>query len=167
VLLAFICALVPVLCVLKIMSDLSKVKDLRKRTGLSFSEVKKALDEANGDVIRAMKVIKDRGVAVAEKKSSHEVKEGVVDAYIHATKKLGAVIEVLCETDFVARNVEFQKLAHELAMQVAAAKPGTVGDLLSQEFIKDQNITVKDLINQYIAKLGENIQVGRFEIFEI
>ena len=166
-LLAFICALVPVLCVLKIMSDLSKVKDLRKRTGLSFSEVKKALDEANGDVIRAMKVIKERGVAVAEKKSSHEVKEGVVDAYIHATKKLGAVIEVLCETDFVARNVEFQKLAHELAMQIAAAKPETVNDLLSQEFIKDQDITVKDLINQYIAKLGENIQVGRFEIFQI
>ncbi|HXK40621.1 MAG TPA: elongation factor Ts, partial [Candidatus Paceibacterota bacterium] len=87
--------------------------------------------------------------------------------YIHATKKLGALIEVLCETDFVARNVEFQKLAHELAMQVAAAKPGTLEDLLSQPFIKDQDITVKDLINQYIAKLGENIQVGRFEIFEI
>ena len=134
---------------------------------MSFSEVKKALDEANGDVVRAMEVLKDRGVAVAEKKSSRKVKEGVVDAYIHATKKLGAIIEVLCETDFVARNVEFQKLAHELAMQIAAAKPETVNDLLSQEFIKDQDITVKDLINQYIAKLGENIQVGRFEIFQI
>ena len=149
------------------MSDLSKVKDLRMRTGLSFSEVKKALDEADGDVARAMDVLKAHGVAVAEKKSSREVKEGVVDAYIHATKKLGALVEVLCETDFVARNVEFQKLAHELAMQVAATKPGTSEDLLSQPFIKDQDITVKDFINQYIAKLGENIQVGRFEIFQL
>jgi len=149
------------------MSDLSKVKDLRTRTGVSFSEVKKALDEADGDVARAMEVLKAHGVAVAAKKSSREVKEGVVDAYIHATKKLGALVEVLCETDFVARNVEFQKLAHELAMQVAATKPGTLEDLLSQPFIKDQDITVKDFINQYVAKLGENIQIGRFEIFEI
>ena|SRR3989344_3512849 len=149
------------------MSDLSKVKELRTRTGLSFSEVKKALDEASGDVARAMEVLKAHGIAVAAKKSSREVKEGVVDAYIHATKKLGVLVEILCETDFVARNIEFQKLAHELAMQVAATKPGTLEDLLSQPFIKDQDITVKDLINQYIAKLGENIQVGRFEIFEI
>ncbi|MBI2674173.1 MAG: translation elongation factor Ts [Candidatus Yanofskybacteria bacterium] len=149
------------------MSDLSKVKDLRTRTGLSFSEVKNALDEAGGDVARAMEVLKAHGIAVAEKKSSRQVKEGVVDAYIHSTKKLGALVEVMCETDFVARNVEFQKLVHELAMQVAATKPGTLEDLLSQPFIKDQDITVKDLINQYIAKLGENIQIGRFEIFEI
>ena len=149
------------------MSDLSKVKDLRTRTGLSLSEVKKALEEASGDVARAMEVLKVHGVAVAEKKSSRQVKEGVVDAYIHATKKLGAIIEVLCETDFVARNVEFQRMAHELAMQVAAAKPGTLEDLLSQPFIKDQDITVKDLINQYIAKLGENIRVGRFEIIQL
>src|SRR3989344_3922953 len=114
------------------MSDLSKVKDLRTRTGVSFSEVKKALDEADGDVARAMEVLKAHGVAVAAKKSYREVKEGVVDAYIHATKKLGALVEVLCETDFVARNVEFQKLAHELAMQVAATRPGTLEDLLSQ-----------------------------------
>lgn len=149
------------------MSDTEKVKHLRDTTGLSLGQIKKALDEAGGDVARAMEVLKAHGIAVAEKKSSREVKEGVVDAYIHATKKLGALVELLCETDFVARNVEFQKLAHELAMQVAAAKPGTVEDLLSQPFIKDQDITVQELISQYIAKLGENIQVGRFEIFEI
>ena len=134
---------------------------------MSFSEVKKSLDEAGGDVARAMEVLKAHGIVVAAKKSSREVKEGVIDAYIHVTKKLGVLVEVLCETDFVARNVEFQKLAHELAMQVAAAKPGTLEDLLSQPFIKDQDITVKELINQYIAKMGENIQIGRFEIFEI
>jgi len=148
-------------------SDLLKVKELRTRTGLSFNEVKKALDETEGDMERAMEVLKAHGVAVAAKKSSREVKEGVVDAYIHVTKKLGVLVEVLCETDFVARNVEFQKLVHELAMQVAATKPGTMEDLLSQQFIKDQDITIKDLINQYVAKLGENIQIGRFEIFEI
>ncbi len=147
--------------------ELEKIKYIRDATGLSFKEIKKALDEAGGDKVRAMEVLKAHGVAIAEKKSSREVKEGVVDAYIHATKKLGAIIEVLCETDFVARNAEFQKLAHELAMQVAALKPETVEDLLSQPFIMDQDITVKDFINQHIAKLGENIQVGHFEVFEI
>lgn len=149
------------------MSDTEKIKHLRETTGLSLGQIKKALDEAGDDVARVMEVLKAHGVAIADKKSSREVKEGVIDAYIHATKKLGALVEVLCETDFVARNVEFQKLAHELAMQVAATKPGAVSDLLSQPFIKDQDITVQDLINQYIAKLGENIQIGRFEIFQL
>lgn len=149
------------------MSDTEKVKHLRDTTGLSLGQIKKALDEAGGDVARALEILKAHGVSVAQKKSSREVKEGIIDAYIHATKKLGALVELLCETDFVARNLEFQKLAHELAMQVAAARPGTVEDLLSQQFIKDQDITVQDLINQYIAKLGENIQVGRFEIFQL
>lgn len=148
-------------------SDMEKIRHLRDATGLSLGQIKKALDEASGDMTRAMEILKIHSVAVAKKKSSRKVKEGVVDAYIHATKKLGVLVEVLCETDFVARNLEFQKLAHEIAMQVAASKPGTVDDLLSQPFIKDQDTTVKDLINQYIAKLGENIQVGRFEIFEI
>ena len=149
------------------MSDVDAIKQLREATGLSFKEIKNALDEAKGDKIRAMNILKTHGIAVAEKKASRQVKEGVVDSYIHATKKLGALVEVLCETDFVARNVEFRKLAHELAMQVAASRPGTVEDLLSQPFIKDQDVTVKDIINQYIAKLGENIQVGDFKVFEI
>jgi len=149
------------------MSDVEAIKNLRETTGLSFKEIKKALDEAGGDKKRAIEILKAHGVVVADKKSSRQVKGGVIDSYIHSTKRLGVLVEVLCETDFVARNAEFRKLAHELAMQIAAAKPGTVKDLLSQPFIKDQDITVKDLISQYIAKLGENIQVGRFEIFEI
>lgn len=149
------------------MSNTEKIKHLRDTTGLPLGQIKKALDEAGGDAARAVEVLRAHGIAVAAKKSSREVKEGVVDAYIHATKKLGVIIEVLCETDFVARNAEFQKLAHELAMQVAAAKPGTVDDLLAQPFIKDQDITIKELVNQYIAKLGENIQIGRFEIFQL
>ena len=149
------------------MADTDKIKQLRESTGLSLGQIKKALDEAGGDETKAREILKAQGVAVAAKKSSREVKEGVIDSYIHANKKLGAMVEVLCETDFVARNAEFQKLAHDLAMHVAAVKPGTVEDLIAQPFVKDQAITVKDLINQYIAKLGENIQVGRFEIFEI
>ncbi len=149
------------------MSDTNKIKQLRDSTGLSLGQIKKALDEAGGDETKAREILKAQGIAVAAKKSSREVKEGVIDSYIHANKKLGAMVEVLCETDFVARNAEFQKLAHDLAMHVAAVRPGTVDDLVEQPFVKDQAITVKELINQYIAKLGENIQVGRFEIFEI
>ena len=149
------------------MSDTEKIKDLRKTTGLSFQEIKKALSEAGGDKARAAEILKAHGIAVAEKKSSRQISEGVIDAYIHSTKKLGVLVEVLCETDFVARNIEFRKLAHDLAMQIAAVKPGTTEDLLSQPFVKDQDITVKELISQHIAKLGENIQMGRFEIFEI
>lgn len=148
-------------------SDLENIKQLRDATGLSFGQIQKALDEAGGDKTRAMDILKVHGIAVAEKKSSRQVNEGVVDAYIHSTKKLGTLVEILCETDFVAKNEEFQTLVHELAMQIAATKPGTTADLLSQPFIKDQDITVRDLINQYIAKLGENIQVGRFEIFQL
>ena len=149
------------------MSDVKAVKHLRDSTGLSLGQIKKALDEAGGDKKRAMEILKAHGVNVAEKKSSRQVKEGLIDAYIHSTKKLGSIVELLCETDFVARNLEFQTLAHELAMHIAALRPGTVEDLLSQPFVKDQSVNIKELINQYIAKLGENIQIGRFEIFEI
>jgi len=149
------------------MNDAEKIKEVRDITGLSYKEIKKALDEAKGDKVKALELLKTLGVEVAEKKSSRQVKEGLVDAYIHSTKKLGAMVEILCETDFVARNVEFQNLAHELAMHIAAAKPETTENLLSQPFVKNPDITVKDLINEHIAKLGENIQVGRFEIFQL
>lgn len=149
------------------MADTDTIKSIRESTGLSLSQIKKALDEANGDETKARELLKAQGVAVAAKKSSREIKEGIVDAYIHANKKLGAMVEVSCETDFVARNSEFQRLAHDLAMHIAATKPGNVEELLGQPFIKDPSLTISDLISQHIAKLGENIQVGRFEIFEI
>src|SRR3989344_2854323 len=146
------------------LTDVEKVKHLRESTGLSFNEIKKALDEAGGDQAKAVEILRVRGVKMAEKKSSREVGEGVVASYIHATKKLGSMVEVLCETDFVARNADFQKLAQEIAMHIAAMKPGDIKELLEQPFVKDQDMTVKDLINSHVAKLGENIQVGRFEI---
>ena len=104
---------------------------------------------------------------MAEKKASREVKEGVVASYIHATKKLGSMVEILCETDFVARNSDFQELAKEIAMHIAAMKPADISNLLDQPYVKNQDMTIKDLVNSYVAKLGENIQIGRFEIFQI
>ena len=148
-------------------SEMEKIKHLRELTGLSLNEIKKALLEAAGDVVKAAEVLKKLGVSMAAKKSSREVKEGIVESYIHSTKKVGSMIEILCETDFVARNIEFQKLAHDIAMHVAAMKPGDDKELLSQPFIKDQDLTVQELINQHVAKLGENIKLGRFQVFEI
>jgi elongation factor Ts len=147
--------------------DIEKIKHLRDSTGLSFNEIKKALQEAGDDSAKALKLLQERGVAIASKKASRQVKEGVISCYTHATKKLGAMIELLCETDFVARNSEFQALAHELAMHIAAMKPADAKEFLQQPYIKDQDVTVQELINRSIAKLGENIQLGRFEVFEI
>jgi len=149
------------------MIDTDKIKNLRESTGLSLARIKKALDEGKGDEAKAREILKAQGVAVAAKKSSREVSEGVVDSYIHANKKIGAIVEVLCETDFVAKNLEFQKLVHDLAMHAAATRPETIEDFLGQEFIKDPNMKIKDLIDQHIAKLGENIQIGRFEVLVI
>ncbi len=148
-------------------TDVEKIKHLRESTGLSFNEIKKALDEAGGDQAKAVEILRVHGVKMAEKKAARAVKEGIVASYIHATKKLGSMVEVLCETDFVARNADFQELAREIAMHIAAMKPGDVAGLLEQPYVKDPDITVKDLVNRYIAKLGENIQIGRFEIFQI
>src|SRR3989344_4399718 len=149
------------------MAEIEKIKSLRDSTGLSLNEIKKALTESGGDEERAKEVLQKLGVKMAAKKSARQVKEGVVESYIHNTRKVGSMVELLCETDFVARNVEFQKLAHELAMHITAMRPGSVEELLAQPFVRDQDITVKDLLNQSIAKLGENIQVGRFEVFSL
>lgn len=148
-------------------TDVDKVKHLRESTGLSFGEIKKALDEARGDETKAVEILRVHGVKMAEKKAARAVKEGVVASYVHATKKLGSLVEILCETDFVAKNADFQELAREIAMHIAAMKPIDAGDLLEQPYVKDPDVTIKDLINSYIAKLGENIQIGRFEIFQI
>lgn len=149
------------------MSDLEKIKKLRDDTGLPLNEIKKALTEAGGDEVKAREILQQLGEKMADKKSSRQVKEGVVESYIHTTRKVGSMVEILCETDFVARNIEFQKLAKDLAMHIAAMKPASPDELFSQPFVKNPELTIKDLIEQSVAKLGENIQVGRFELFEI
>lgn len=149
------------------MSDLDLLKKIREVTGLSVSEISGALKETGGDEAKTLEVLKLRGTAIADRKSSREIKEGVIESYIHSTKKVGVLVELGSETDFVARHVEFQQLAHDLAMQVASMRPQTVEELLSQSFIKNPSLTIADLINRHIAKLGENIRVGRFVRFEI
>ena len=148
-------------------NDIDKVKALRDSTGLSFNQIKKALDEAGGDEAKATEILKSYGAAQAEKKSERAVKEGIVESYIHNNRKVGTLVELLCETDFVARNEEFRALAHDLAMHVAAMRPQTTEELLAQPFVKDPNVTVQDLVHQAIGKLGENIQVGRMTLFEL
>lgn len=144
------------------MVDVETIKQLRDSTGLSFNEIKKALDEAGGDKARAIDVLKAHGAVVAQKKSLRSTEQGIVESYVHSNKKVGVLVELLCETDFVARNPMFSELAHEVAMHIAAMDPQDARELLSQPYIRDQDLTIEQLITQYIAKLGENIKIGQF-----
>lgn len=141
------------------------IKALREETGVSVMDIRKALDEAGGDKEKALALLKERGAKVAAKKSDRAQKAGVVEAYIHADGQSGAIVRVLCETDFVARNEEFKTLAHDIAMQVVAMQPATGEELLNQSFIKDGTLTVKERIEQAVGKLGENITVSDFTRF--
>lgn len=144
------------------MSDIETIKQLRDSTGFSFGQIRNALEAANGDKARAIEVLRALGATVAEKKASRATGQGIVEAYVHANKKIGVLAELLCETDFVARNPLFSELAHEVAMHIAAMDPQSDSELLSQAYVRDQELTIERLIAQYIAKLGENIKVGKF-----
>jgi elongation factor Ts len=143
-----------------------QIKELREKTGLSVMGCKKALEEANGDIEKAVEILKQQGAAFAENKSERALKAGIVDAYIHATKTVGSLVEVRCETDFVAKNEEFKNFAHEIAMHVAALKPTDINELLAQQFIKSQQITVGDYVKEKIQKFGENIEIAKIIHFE-
>ena len=143
------------------------IKKLRDQTGLSVADISRALQEAGGNEKRALEILGSLGHEIAEKKSSRPAAEGVVESYIHANRKVGASVVLHCETDFVAKSPDFLELAHNLAMQIVSMDPKGVEELLSQPFIKDQNLTVKELINKYIAKLGENIKIGGFSRFSV
>ena len=147
--------------------SIDSIKELRDITGLSFNEIRKALEEAGGDTTKALEILKARGASIAEKKSSRSTSEGIVESYIHANKKIGVLLELVCETDFVARNPMFGELAHECAMHVAAMAPQNLDELLQQAYIKDPSKTINELITDAIAKLGENIKINRFERFQI
>lgn len=149
------------------MSDINLVKELREQTGLSFKEINNALEEAGGDKAGAIELLKKLGAKIAEKKASRTTGQGIVSSYIHNTNKVGVIVEVLCETDFVDRNPIFSELGRELAMHIAAMDPQSVEELLEQPYIKDADLTIKALIEQYIAKLGENIKVGKFVRLQI
>ncbi len=140
------------------------VKKLRQETGASIMDCKKALEQAGGD---AKNFLAKRGAAIADKKAERQTKSGLVDAYIHANQKIGALLELYCETDFVARNENFKALAHEICLQIAAASPQNNKELLGQPCLKNPAKTIQDLINDSIGKLGENIKVGKFVRFEL
>lgn len=138
---------------------------LRELTGAGIMECKRALAEAKGNFEKAQEVLRTKGLEVAKKKSGREVREGQVVSYVHAGGKIAALVEVGCETDFVARNEIFQRFARDLAMQVAA-QPEEVS-LLEQKFIKDPAKTIRDYLTETVARLGENIVIRRFVRFEI
>jgi len=194
------------------MESLDLIKQLRQETGVSLAQCKKAIEQAQGDIEKAKELLRKWGEDLAEKKSSRATKEGIIEAYIHSNKKIGVLVELRCETDFVAKNPEFQELAHDLALHIAAMKPQYVTEedipqevlnkekeiyreqfansgkpeeiiqkiiegkiesfkkeitLLNQPFVKDNTKTVKEVINEYISKLGENITINKFVRLEI
>jgi len=188
------------------------IRELRNKTGAGVMDCKQALSEAGGDMQKAQDILREKGSVVAIKRSARDTKEGLVSSYIHSGSKLGVLLEMNCETDFVAKTSEFSQLAKELAMQIAAmdplwikpedvpkevvekekeiykkqaqesGKPEKVIEkiaqgrlekyftevcLLEQQYIKDPKFKVKDLITETVAKLGENIRVGRFSRFKV
>lgn len=156
------------------------VKALREETGAGVMDCRRALEQAGGDRAAAIKILEQQGIAKAAKKAGREAREGLVDAYIHGGGRIGVLVEVNCETDFVARNEEFKTFVHDIALQIAATAPKYISlpadatgedaaevALLDQPFIKNPSQTIRDLLNEKIAKIGENIVIRRFERFEL
>lgn len=169
------------------------VKTLREKSGAGIMDSKRALEEAGGDMEKAANILRQQGLAKASKKSGRTALQGLVEPYIHSGGRIGAMVEVNCETDFVARTADFRELAHDVAMQIAATNPRVVSadqlseqelaalakeyggrdeaiaavSLLDQPFIKDAKRTIGDLVTEAVAKLGENVVVRRFARFEL
>ena len=149
------------------MIKIEQIKQLRSETGVSISECKKALVEAKGDIEKAKEILRKRGQDFAQTKAERETGEGIVETYIHPNGKIGVMVELHCETDFVASCEEFRKLAHELCLQIATMNPTSESSLLAQLWIRDESKAIKDLIDEYIAKIGENIIIKRFVRYEM
>lgn len=154
----------------------NQVKQLREKTSASMMECKKSLEEAKGDEALALNILRQKGKNIAFKKAARETKQGLIESYVHNNDKIGVLLEINCETDFVARNQEFRELAHDLALHIAGMDPQCIEpkdvseeeiSLLTQPFVKNPDITIGDLIQEKIAKLGENIKVSRFIRYEL
>ena len=158
------------------------VKELRQKTGAGVMDCKKALTDAKGNFDNACEIITQKGLATAQKKSDRTAEQGVIECYVHTGSHLGVMVEINCETDFVARTPEFKALAHDIALQISAMSPQyvckedipadekvdpQVACLLLQPFIKDPSKSIQDIITETIAKTGENIKVRRFIRFEL
>ncbi len=144
-----------------------QIKQLREKTGVSVMACKNALEEASGDFEKALLLLRERGLRVAEAKSERATKAGIIESYIHQNKQIGVLLELRSETDFVSKHEDFQALAHNIAMHIAANGSADTGELLNQSYIKNPDITVSDYIKEFIQKFGENIEIGRFERFNI
>ena len=163
-------------------ASVESIKELREISGAGIMDCKRALEQADGDLKKAEEILRELGVASAAKKSNRSTNEGLIETYTHSGGRIAALVEVNCETDFVARTPDFKDLAHDIAMQVAAMSPQYVDEsdipegeevdseevcLVNQAFIKDQSKTIKDLVNEAVGRLGENIKVRRFTRFAI
>lgn len=159
-----------------------RIKELRQKTGAGVMDCKKALTDANGDFDKACEIITQRGLVIAKKKSERTAEQGVIECYIHTGNHLGVMLELNCETDFVARTPDFKELAHNIALQISAMAPQFISKeeikpdeqadpqavcLLQQPYIKDPSKSIQDIITETIAKTGENIKVRRFVRFEL
>jgi len=194
------------------MVNINQIKQLRQETGISITECKKALEKANGNIEKAKIILREWGKELANKKSEREAGEGIIEPYIHPNKKIGVLLDIRCESDFVARSKDFQNLAHEICLQIAAMKPLFLTEekipenfldgerkiyqeqfkdsgkpekivnqiiegklkkykeqvsLISQPWVKDETKTIKDLIDSYVSRIGENIIVKEFVRYEI
>ncbi|MFC1646721.1 translation elongation factor Ts [Patescibacteria group bacterium] len=147
--------------------DIEDLKKLRIDTKAGIADCRQALEDSKGDYGKAKKLITKRGLEKAEKKASIETSQGIIEAYVHATSKVGVLLEIRTQTDFVARNEEFKKVAHEIAMQIAAMNPKSVKSLLASEYIRDSAQTIDMLVKSAIAKLGENITIARFIRYQL
>lgn len=162
--------------------SLELVKEVREQSGAGIMQCRNALVEAEGNREKALEFLKEQGLLKAKEKAERTAAEGLIEAYIHTGGRVGAMVEVNCETDFVARTDEFKQLAHQLAMQVAAMDPKFVSEeevpegadiepqsacLLLQPYIKDPEMSIQDIITETIARVGENIKVSRFARFEL
>ena len=149
------------------MVKIEDLKKIREMTGVSVDAIKRALEETDGKIEQALKLLKKRGAEVAAKKSQRQTGEGLVFSYIHGNGKIGVMVKLFCETDFVAQNDEFRNLGHELALHIAATNPASVEELLAQPYVRDEGFTIDALVKDHIGKLGENIRIGEFCRFEI
>lgn len=147
--------------------DIAAIRKLREETGAGIADCRQALEKAGGDRKKAVEWLRKKGMEKAEKKSEREVKAGRVFAYVHHTGRLGSMVAVACETDFVAKTEDFLSLGKELALQVASSKSTTVDELLVQEYVRDPSMKVKELVKGAIGKLGENIQVMDVKLVEV
>ncbi len=143
------------------------VKKIRGETSYSIGEIKIAVEKAEGDEKKAKLILKELGYKQLEKRAEKEVHQGRVATYTHSTGKIGVMVELLCETDFVAKNEEFLSVCRELCLQVAAMDPKDADELLEMEYVKDPSVKIKDMVSGLAGKFGENVKIGRICRYEI